>query len=461
MNSLDAGTRSFLKHVSIALFSFLMVFTVFIGKTDAQAVVRENNEYRTGSVYSYSALGTPIDLRTANTAGMGLSGVAIYNGVAVNFANPAIWSRTVFSLGNGTMRVQSIDAKDQNSTATNGLLDAVNFQIVLPIKKNKLGVSASLTPLTRKNFAYFNNGTIPAESVGSTNDLLYLNDNKGEGGLTKVELGVGYSLTKNLSIGYAPSVIMGLFDNSVATSFSSPIYRPLTYEFTERQFGIAHRFGIYAFKNGVLSSSDLVSFGLNLELPVNLTAKDKVTATYTVLQGTTGNERSLLRETELDVEGRSGEGTMRLPLKVETGVLYQKTPSLAFSAEWLYQPWTNFEDRVGFTDPSLVDRNRFAGGVQWLPSLSARNTKLLKSFQYRAGLSYDTGYLNINNTAITTRSAHFGLSIPAKNSRSSVDIAFEYGIRGTTQNSLVEERFWTIKMSFNLAELMFFDRKFQ
>jgi hypothetical protein len=443
---------------------FILIFITTLLSTfqlSAQAIVRESNEYRTGSVYSYRALGSPIDLRSANTAGMGLSGVAIYNGVAANYANPAIWSRTVFSLGNGTMRVQTIDAKDQNSTATNGLLDAINFQLVLPIKKNKLGVSASLSSISRKNYAYFNDGVISGESIGSTTDLFYLNDNKGEGGLSKVELGVGYSVSKNVSIGYAPAIIMGFFENSVATSFSNPIYRPLTYEFTERQFGLAHRFGVYAFKNGVFQTSDLVSFGLNLELPVNLTSKDKVTATYTVLQGTTGNERTLQRETDLAVDGRSGEGTMRLPLKVETGVLYQKTPALAFSAEWLYQPMSNFEDRLGNIDPLLTDRNRFAGGVQWLPTLNPRNKKFFKSLQYRAGLSYDTGYLTINSTAITTKSVHFGLSIPAKNSRSSVDLAFEYGLRGTTANNLVEERFWNIKMSFNLAELMFFDRRFQ
>lgn len=445
-------------HISIIVAALLLSLFTHV---QAQSVVRESNEYRTGSIYSFTALGTPVDLRTANTAGMGLSGVAIYNGVAANFANPAIWSRAVFTLGNGTMRVQSLEAKDQNSTATNGVLDAVNFQLVLPIKKNKLGVSASLTPLTRKNFAYFNDGVIPAENLGTNADLLYLNDNKGEGGLSKVELGVGYSITENISIGYAPSIIMGLFENSVATSFSNPIYRPLTYEFNERQFGLAHRFGFYAFKNKLFGTRDLISFGLNLELPVNLTSKDRVTATYTVLQGTTGNERALIRDTELNVPGRSGDGTMRLPLKLETGFLYQKTASLAFSAEWLHQSWSNFENRLGETDPFLVDRNRFAGGVQWLPAIKARNPTLLSSFQYRAGVSYDSGYLNINNTAITTRSAHFGFSFPAKNSRSSVDIAFEYGLRGTTQNNLVEERFWTIKMSFNLAELMFFDRKFQ
>jgi hypothetical protein len=454
------ATKWFLTTIITSLI-FVAFSTLFIVDVYGQNLSRGSNEYRTGSIYSYRALGTPLDLRTANTAGMGLSGVAIYNGVAANFANPAIWSRTVFSLGNGTMRTQTIDARNQNSTVTNGLLDAINFQIVLPIKKNKLGVSASLTPLTRKNFANFNQGSIAAESIGSSNDLRYVNDNKGEGGLSKVELGVGYSLTENISIGYAPAIIMGFFENSVATNFSNPAYRPLTYEFTERQFGLAHRFGVYAFKNGLLRSSDLFSFGVNLELPVNLTAKDKVTATYTVLQGVPGNERLLQRETDLAIDGRSGEGTMRLPLKVETGVLYQRTPALAFSAEWLYQAWSSFQDRQGSRDPLLVNRNRFAGGFQWIPSINARNVNFIKSIQYRAGVSHDSGYLNINNTGITTRSAHFGFSIPARNSRSSVDIAFEYGLRGTTDNNLIEERFWTIKMSFNLAELMFFDRRFQ
>lgn len=444
------------------LLGILFVFT-FVNVSNAQSIVRENNEYRTGSIYSFTALGSPIDLRNANSAGMGLSGVAIYNGVAANYANPAVWSRTYITLANGSLRLQRTLAEDANSNTTSALLDALNFQLILPIIKNKLGVSASLTPLTRKSYSYFSTGSIPSSEIGTFDDLIYLNDNKGEGGLSRVELGAGYSLTDHISVGYSTSVVMGLFESSTVTSFSNPIYRPLTYEFNERQFGIGHRLGLYGFTNDLFFDKDFLSLGLNLELPVNLTSKDNVTATYTVIDGQDqfGNDRVEIRETNLDVLGRSGEGTIYLPMKVEVGFLYQKTPSLGFSAELLHQPWSNYETRTGVPNNYLVDRNRIAAGLQWLPSLATRRPNFFSNMQYRVGLSHDSGYLNINNRNIDGLAAHVGLSIPAQNSRSSVDIAFEYGRRGTTQNGLVNERYWTLKMSFNLAELMFFDRRFQ
>lgn len=448
--------------------AFLLLFVLIISLLDlvelrSQSIVRENNEYRTGSIYSFAALGTPIDLRNANSAGMGLSGVAIYNGVVANYANPAVWSRTLFTLANGSIRLQRTMAEDANSNTTSALLDALNFQLILPIYKDKLGVSIALTPLSRKNYSYFNQGVVPSSEIGTFDDLIYLNDNKGEGGLTRVELGAGYSLGKNVSVGYSASVYMGLFENSIATSFSNPIYRPLTYDFNERQFGIGHRLGLYTFKNSLFYDQDLLSFGLNLELPVNLTVKDRVSATYTVIDGQDqfGNERVENRETDLNVAGRSGEGSMKLPLKMEAGFLYQKTPSLGVSAEYLYQPWSNYESRSGLNDNLLVDRNRIAAGLQWLPSIRARRPNFITNMQYRVGLSYDSGYLRINDTNIDGIAAHLGLSIPAKNSRSSLDIAFEYGRRGSTDNGLVSESYWTLKMSFNLAELMFFDRRFQ
>jgi hypothetical protein len=429
------------------LFNLLLIFLITVSVSKAQSIVRENNEYRTGSIYSFSALGSPVDLRNANSAGMGLSGVAIYNGVVANYANPAVWSRTYITLANGSLRLQRTMAEDLNSNATSALLDALNFQLIVPIYKNKLGVSASLTPLTRKSYSYFSTGNIPANEIGTFNDLIYLSDNKGEGGLSRVELGAGYSLTDHISIGYSASVVMGLFESSTVTSFSNPIYRPLTYEFNERQFGIGHRFGLYGFTNDLLFDKDFLSLGLNLELPVNLTS--------------IGNDRVENRETNLDVAGRSGDGKIYLPMKVEVGFLYQKNPALGFSAELLHQPWSQYETRTGVPNNYLVDRNRIAAGLQWLPSLATRRTNFLSNMQYRIGLSRDSGYLNINDTNIDGVAAHIGVSIPAQNSRSSIDIAFEYGRRGTTQAGLVNERYWTLKMSFNLAELMFFDRRFQ
>lgn len=441
----------------------IFVWFGFLG-LNAQSVGFGSDENRTGSVYSYIGLGTPIDLRSANTAGMGLSGVAMYNGIVANTANPAIWSRALFTQGMGTFRVARTISEDSQQGVVNALIDAINFQLVLPIEKDKFAAAVSLMPLTRKNYAFFNRNALSAQEIGTASDVAYINDNKGEGGLNRFEIGFGYSVNQFISIGYAPSVTFGYFENSVSTTFANPIYRPLTYVFKERFHGITHRLGFYAFKNRPFAKRDLLSFGLNLELGADLTAKEEITATYTVIDGQDfqGNDRIESRETNLNVAGRTGSGTGRLPMKLEAGVLYQTTPALAFSSEYLYQNWSNFENRLGNTLQNLQDRSRYALGIQWTPVAVRRNqNNLFTTMQYRGGISVDSGYLNYNGTEINALSGHIGLSIPAKNSRSSVDIAFEYGVRGTTDQNLVRERFWAIRMSFNLAELMFFERRFQ
>lgn len=53
----------------------------------------------------------------------------------------------------------------------------------------------------------------------------------------------------------------------------------------------------------------------------------------------------------------------------------------------------------------------------------------------------------------------FGLGILSPKSNSSVDISFEYGIRGTKAQDLVKEDIWGLRLSLNLAEIMFFRPK--
>jgi hypothetical protein len=84
-------------------------------------------------------------------------------------------------------------------------------------------------------------------------------------------------------------------------------------------------------------------------------------------------------------------------------------------------------------------------------------------FIYRAGVSYDTGHLSLglNEQKIQTVMISAGLGIPSLAAGSSVDINFDLGLRGTTSHELVRERIFAVRVSFNLSELMFLQRRLQ
>ncbi len=106
----------------------------------------------------------------------------------------------------------------------------------------------------------------------------------------------------------------------------------------------------------------------------------------------------------------------------------------------------------------MSDRYRLGLGTQYHP-YQLGSEKFLSKFKYSAGVTYDTGHLTIDNQNIETLWFSAGLGILSPRSRSSVDVSFRYGLRGTTSANLVQERIWAINLSVNLAELMFFRPK--
>jgi len=99
--------------------------------------------------------------------------------------------------------------------------------------------------------------------------------------------------------------------------------------------------------------------------------------------------------------------------------------------------------------------------VQYHPYRTEQRGGLFSNFKYSLGSSYDTGHLNINGEDIDTLFLNAGIGFVSRQTASSIDLSFEYGIRGTESASLVKENIWGFKLSLNLAEFMFVRPKFQ
>ena len=73
---------------------------------------------------------------------------------------------------------------------------------------------------------------------------------------------------------------------------------------------------------------------------------------------------------------------------------------------------------------------------------------------------YQTGYLNIYGTQISSYAATCGASFPIMKDRNSINISMEVGRQGSLQNQLVRETYAKMNFSFNLWERWFMPRKF-
>lgn len=402
--------------------------------------------YSSGSVYSYYGVGTVTDFRDPNAAGMGMNGIGLsINGP--NLSNPALWSSTVYTTGTGGFSINTISSKNNTTHATRSVVNVTHFQLILPVVKQKFGISASLYPLSESNFHYQNTGQIDSTIANVGSNVAYQNDYNGSGGLNALELGFGWNVTGNLSIGYAPSLIFGKLTNDVVTKFSSLYYFQTHYNVNVTNIGIGNRVGIYYQKNSVLDSHDLLSIGATASFPVVLKS-DRSVENF-INNGST----------EINSSRNLMHGHIRLPLRAGFGLGYWINRHWMVGAEALYQKWSNYHDINSNSVSYYKDRVRLGMGGQFLP-MNSNNPKLFRALIYRAGFTYDSGYLKLHGQNISSMLFSAGIGIPSQ-TNSSIDIDLSYGWRGTTSHDLVRERIFSVKVSFNLSELMFLKRLYQ
>ncbi len=417
---------------------------------------------KSGTVYSKIGVGMPTDFGSSSARGMGLTGVSFIEPFVPGLSNPAHWGSTVYGMATGTLGLENYRAVDDQASSKAALLSANYFQLQLPIARNKLGLSAAVAPYTRANFHFIQNNEQILGSGATADTISYRSDNQGDGGVNMVEMGLGWRITQNVSIGYAASLMFASIDNQYTTNFDDPSFATVNFSRQTSGLGFGHRMGLFLNFSNFFRENDQISLGGSLALPVTLDGERVEETTKVFSSGNTAT--TVIR----DGEGL-GEGDIELPMTLSGGITYQPSRIISFSAEGLFQDWSSYDNGIddnNITDPetilgdNTVNRYKIGAGIRYFPYVTGSD-KFFSSFKYRFGASYDTGHLNLNGQRIETLMFSVGLGImsPNQNSNSSVDINFEYGIRGTRGQNLVKENIWGLRLSVNLAELMFFRPK--
>lgn len=428
----------------LALIVSLLLFgtsVAFAQSGDAKAT--------SGSVYSKIGIGYP--LSTSNTAAqsMGLLGVSFNETFVGTIANPAHWGNTVYGLGVGEIGVDSYTASTTTGSVTNSNFSIGQFQLQLPIIRGELGISGSFAPVTEAKFRTFEQETIVIDDNIPAETVDYNLENRGSGGLNRAELGLGWRINSNISVGYAASLYFLSTDDSYAAQFPQSPYRNANFTIETSGYSFGHRLGTFIRLPNILREDDQLGIGATVNLPVELNAERKQTGV--VDNGAVNLTKDL----------QNAEGPIKLPMKVSGGVSYSPSNKLMFGLEGLYEGWSGYEnDFKPAEDQMFVDRYKMGLGVQYFPYVTGSNN-LFSNLKYRAGASYDTGHLDIDGQRINTLKFAFGIGIRSPRSNSSIDLSFEYGIRGTQTSNLAQENIWGVRLTLNLAEIMFFRPKLQ
>lgn len=422
----------------------LLLFLSFI--IAANVLYAQQDEGKSGTVYSRFGTGLPLLNNTALEKSMGIMGVSFNELGSPGLANPAFWGLGVYSRVSANFDFTSYSIEDGQTSGSNSLLKIGSFQAVFPISKNKLGLSIALYPETRSSY---NVNSIQSVIFGDeTVDVI--SNRTGTGGITKFEVGLGYNIFKNLAVGYAPSYSFLTEKENESVVIQEVNNSSNTVTRRTNGTSASHRFGILFTGRNLFNSSDLIRIGGAITLPTDFSATRKTETTKVV-----GTQQETVQL------GGESTGNVGLPLKIGGGISYFVNSKFNASAEVQVENWDEAEYGFSARDENAFKNRRVMGiGFQYHP-YKERSSNFLSRFKYSAGLSHDTGHLSINNNEIETLwfSAGLGLISPNFRSSSSFDLSFQYGIRGTTDQNLVKENIFSINLSVNLTELMFLQRK--
>jgi hypothetical protein len=98
-------------------------------------------------------------------------------------------------------------------------------------------------------------------------------------------------------------------------------------------------------------------------------------------------------------------------------------------------------------------------GAEYIPDAEA-----LRGYHnyiaYRVGGYFSNYYLEVNGHQLEDYGMTFGVGLPVRSLKSSINLAFTLGTRGTTEYNLVKENYGIITFNVTLHDLWFRKRRF-
>ena len=402
------------------------------------------------SPYSYFGIGEEFSETTVEQSSMGGIGVAFNHYKYLNFTNPAAYSDlryTTYSFGilNNDLTVKSgTSTQNVNSTSLS------YFALAFPIG-NKAGLSIGLQPVSSIGYSLTNSLT------DDNGELSEISSFSGNGGVNRVYSSFGIKVAKGFSVGLEADYNFGNVDNSILNRRSNVSLGTKFDEITVIE-GASVKLGVQYQKE--LKNKLILNAGATFKLgnSLNVTGDDYL---YSLTFNGSGSESP--RDT---VSSNKIDGKFNLPLKSIVGVGIGRSDKWYAGLEYENQEAISTTGLVASTSGAYRygSSNRISLGGFYLPKINSISN-YWNRVTYRAGARFEKSGLmvdgsgnNTNFTPIDDFGISFGLGLPLQR-LSSVNLGFEFGKRGTTNNNLIEENYFNFRLSLSLTDKWFEKRK--
>ena len=398
------------------------------------------------SPYSYFGIGDTNQQMTVASSSMGGINVAQSYFGELNFTNPAALTAlqlTTFSIA-GKLKVLQINdgLLTQNSSST-GL---TSLALGVPFGK-KGGLMVGLQPNSSVGYSISN-------EIYDGDEIIENYVFSGNGGTNRFFGSFAYEVIKGLSVGIEGEYIFGSINNNIVNirkdvSFNSK------YQTISSLKGASVKLGAqYQYK---LENDLEVKLGSTIKLKNELKATSEEYL-YSFLYGASGTE--IPKDTITSNINLKGE--INRPTAVILGAGLGKDNQWNVGVEYETQAAISIAESV-FKNNKIqyTSKSRYSLGGFYIP----KNNSLTNYWQrvfYRAGFKYEKTGLAVNGvvgsggfTPINDFGISFGLGLPIGNQLSQVNLGLEYGNRGNTTNGLIKEKYFNLRLSFNLTDKWF------
>lgn len=393
---------------------------------NAQSI--ENTPY---SVYGIGDVKYDKSIEIASMGGISTAYVWDFNN-QFNFQNPA---------ANRNLELTSIKFQVSNENhfyKANGKNQSISdadfsgISIAFPLSKS-LKAGLNFTPYSVKDY------TISQETSTGNETLT------GEGSINLIQLGIGYSITPELSLGLSNNFYFGkvydkrnfLHSNATLLDYSEVATKVTNFNFT---LGTVYQ--------KRLKDNKKLTLGATYTLGNTSDFKTMSTTNSYSINGAT--------QTLIDTQTQGYMNTKNiLGQKVSVGVGFGQEQKWFISSQVDYKQGVNSPIYSDFT---YENSYKVAVGGWYLPNFNNfRN--YFSRITYRYGAFYEKGNLRINATDVNRYGLALGASFPFQNSNinslSSVDLGIELGQRGTVKNGLIRENFINVSLGINFANRWF------
>ena len=385
----------------------------------------------TTSPYSFFGIGNLNFRGTIENRLMG--GVSTYSdSIHVNLLNPAGLAKLKlvnYSIA-GSHKFNTLSTATERERATTTTLDYLS--VAFPM--GKFGGAFGLLPLTTAGYKL--------ENIDGQNTTQYT----GSGGMNKVFIGLGYSVTPELSICIEGNYNFGKINNNAIT-FQEDIQLGTEENNQSDLLGLSMNLGLQ-YQRSIKGKLDgLASLSYTPETKVT---SENARQIATVLLLPNGNTSPI---DQRNIELANSDFVFPSQLTFGLGLVQERKWSL--SAELSAQKTSNLaSSTVSLDNVTYEDALKFKMGGFYIPDYNSF-TNVLKRIVYRGGFRFEETGINVNGNAISEFGMSFGLGINLGRSFSNINIGVEYGGRGTKNNGLVEESFVNIFVGLSLNDKWF------